>query len=118
MKSYQLRLEDAEMEALKKDAHRHEKAISEYLRFIIKKQREEDSRVPKMTSHQLAEEVLDDNRPFDTEWIRHIRRTKGFNGILEIAKNTTYCYAPQGCTDEIIERAAQIVAHTMDDETM
>ena len=32
----------SEYEALKKDAHRHEMNISEYLRWLIDKQRKED----------------------------------------------------------------------------
>jgi predicted CopG family antitoxin len=33
---------DAEYEQLKKDAHRHEKNISDYIRWLIEKQRKED----------------------------------------------------------------------------
>lgn len=37
-----LKLEVEEREQLKKDAHRHEMNVSEYLRWLIQKQRDED----------------------------------------------------------------------------
>jgi hypothetical protein len=38
------KVKEGEREKLKKDAHRHEMNISEYLRFLIEKQREEDNK--------------------------------------------------------------------------
>lgn len=70
-----------------------------------------------MTSYELADMVLDENRPFDYGWIRHIRRTDGFKGLLRMAKATTECFAPEGCSKQLIGRAAKIVAETIDEET-
>lgn len=42
--SLQLRMSAEERVLLKKDAHRHEMTVSEYLRMLIKKQREEDKK--------------------------------------------------------------------------
>lgn len=116
MKAYHLRLDDEEMEALKKDAHRHEMNISDYLRTLIKNQREVDAKKVKITSKELADEVLEDNRPFDYAWIRHVRNTKGYDGLLNIARTTVEGYAPEGCSPLIVEKASRIIADTMDTE--
>ena len=69
-----------------------------------------------MTSFTLAEMVLEENRPFDYNWLRYVKRTEGFNGLLKIAKNTTECFASKGCSKRLIGRAAKIVAETLYNE--
>lgn len=41
---FNFKIEPEEKAQLKKDAHRHEMNISEYIRWLIKKQREEDAK--------------------------------------------------------------------------
>ncbi len=38
------RIKEAEQEQLKKDAHAHEMTVSEYLRWLIEKERKEDKK--------------------------------------------------------------------------
>ena len=42
MECINLKVKEGERERFKKDAHRHEMNISEYIRWLIEKQRKED----------------------------------------------------------------------------
>lgn len=42
LKTINFKATEKERAALKKDAHRHEMVVSEYIRWLIAKQREED----------------------------------------------------------------------------
>ena len=70
-----------------------------------------------MTSKELADIVIEENRPFDYRWIRYVRNREGFPGLLRIAIHSTSCFADKNCSKQLIGRAARIVAETMDDET-
>ena len=41
--------------------------------MLIKQQRDKNMGKTKITSKQLAEDVIEDNRPFGYNWIKHIR---------------------------------------------
>lgn len=69
-----------------------------------------------MTSRELANYVIQENEPFDYGWIRHIRKTEGFKGLLCIAKETTEEYA-ENVSKQLIGRAARIVAEEMNNRT-
>lgn len=116
MKGYNFKMEDAELELLRKDAYRHKMTISDYLRTLVKNQREADFSAGNITSRDLADLVLDDNSPFDKDWLRQVKRTKGVDGLLEIARTTTRGYAPDDCSEQTIELASQLVLEAINFE--
>lgn len=115
LKMFSIKMEEEEIALVKKAAHRHEMTTSEYVRTLLREQleREKASSFGEATITALAEQVLEDNRPYDTEWLKYINSTRGKKGIAEIARTTTEGYASPDCPSYIIEQAANIVTEEL-----
>lgn len=51
-----------------------------------------------MTARELAEKVIDENRPFDYGWLRHIRKTYSKKELHEWGVDNVECFAPKGAS--------------------
>lgn len=62
---------------------------------------------------ELVETVLEDNQPYDVEWIKHVYRTQGYDGLINIAQTTVEGYAPADMVPKAVELAVIRIANAM-----
>lgn len=63
----------------------------------------------KMTARELAEMVIEENRPFDYLWLRHIRHTYSSKELKEWAKDNIEYFTTGKESKQLIGRAATIL---------
>lgn len=63
----------------------------------------------KMTARELAEMVIEENRPFDYSWLRYIKRTYSKKELQEWAKDNIECFTTGEESKQLIGRAATIL---------
>ena len=62
-----------------------------------------------MTSRELANMVIRENKPCDYGWIRHVYHNQGYKGLKEMAKTTVEVFAPKGASKQLVGRATKMV---------
>lgn len=63
----------------------------------------------KKTARELADEVIEANRPFDYSWLRHIRRTYSQKELREWAIQNVEPFTDGTESKQLIGRAATIL---------